>query len=885
MLRALKIIESLNLTSIVCVFDQAIYSKAIEIKWKERGKFDSCVLMMGMFHMLMMFMHILSKRFSDAGLRDVLIQSGVIAEGSVDKALSGKMYNRGVRMYKIMYEAVMRRVLDSIPTTKEEDDWIEANLDIENLNFDTAWDSEIMRKKYNDFLDTREKLEAGEPLQQFWMSFLEMVELLLNTIYSIRAGDWELLLECIRNILPYTFAYDNINYARYASAMLGDMLQLPDDFPEIHNEFMKGNFAVHISDNTKFSRVETDKVIEMTLNKDTKTPGGCTGFSTNVNAVKRWEINAAYRAALRTCFHKHLDYHPQKFKHPDLNPSRIKKDEDAVQCILTTIATTFIEPLSPLPLLSISTGIMATDRVASDMSSAKTKGKAAFDEFTKTRLTSERSMCIFDPMKKLKLATFASMNKIKACKVNSKIIPVQASKELFAKISLVSQMRSLDMRSVFKFPLGPVPWSLAEPIGTLKKTSKASLIHKLEDKVEPLQNISGEHAMIFDGMAYVQQSQITNKTFGQLAMDLLIRILSAGARAARIDVVFDEYRDLSIKNVERSRRSRGQLLFKRILSTAEIKQWGLFLSSNENKNSLITFIVSEWKKPQYMLKIGRKHFYVTNGNSVCKINEEEICQVEQLHSNHEEADTRMLLHVQHASLEYPKVLIASPDTDVFVICLSVHLSISANLFFLTGVKNSRRIIDVTRVANHLFESLKNCDVSKELLMKSLVGFHSFTGCDTVSAFAGRGKIKPLKVMLTDPKYVQAFADLGGDITETTLKTIKSYVSHMYGWKEIDVNEVRYRMYCRSGGKIACEQLPPCTDVLELHIMRANYQARIWRETLVPHQHDVDPVENGWVLDDDGALAIKWMRCNPAPEEVIMCLTYTYVPLPISNFVN
>ena len=40
--------------------------------------------MMGMFHMLIMCMHILSKRFANAGVRDVLIQSGVIAEGSVD---------------------------------------------------------------------------------------------------------------------------------------------------------------------------------------------------------------------------------------------------------------------------------------------------------------------------------------------------------------------------------------------------------------------------------------------------------------------------------------------------------------------------------------------------------------------------------------------------------------------------------------------------------------------------------------------------------------------------------------------------------------------------------------------------------------------------------
>ena len=206
--RALKIIESLKLPSIVCVFDQGIYSEAIEIKCKEKRKFNNCVLMMGMFHMLMMFMHILSKQFSAAGLRDVLIQKGVVAEGSVDKALSGKIYNRGIRLYKLAYEAITTKVLDVIVSAKEEDDWVQSNLN--DINFATFWEHEISQTMYNKFLDAREKLKAGEPLQKFWISFLEMIELLLNTIYAIRAGNWELLLECIRNILPYTFAYDNI---------------------------------------------------------------------------------------------------------------------------------------------------------------------------------------------------------------------------------------------------------------------------------------------------------------------------------------------------------------------------------------------------------------------------------------------------------------------------------------------------------------------------------------------------------------------------------------------------------------------------------------------------------------------------------------------------
>ena len=56
---------------------------------------------MGIFHLLMVYMAILYKRSSDAGLRDALIQSGIVAQDSVDSALRGKQYNRGIRLYKI----------------------------------------------------------------------------------------------------------------------------------------------------------------------------------------------------------------------------------------------------------------------------------------------------------------------------------------------------------------------------------------------------------------------------------------------------------------------------------------------------------------------------------------------------------------------------------------------------------------------------------------------------------------------------------------------------------------------------------------------------------------------------------------------------------------
>ena len=100
-----------------------------------------------------------------------------------------------------------------------------------------------------------------------------MVELLLlNTIYAYRAGKWDLLLECIRKVIPYAFAYDHMNYARYLTVMLGDMLSLEEEFPVVYSQCISGNFDAQLSSNA-FSRVEMDKVIKMTLNKDTKTPG------------------------------------------------------------------------------------------------------------------------------------------------------------------------------------------------------------------------------------------------------------------------------------------------------------------------------------------------------------------------------------------------------------------------------------------------------------------------------------------------------------------------------------------------------------------------------------------------------------------------------------
>ena len=88
--QALKFKESLGLKEVVCVFDQALHVKAADITWKHPDKFQPIVLRMGVFHTICNFLGIIGKRFLDAGLCDLAVETEFIAEGSVDRVLDGQ---------------------------------------------------------------------------------------------------------------------------------------------------------------------------------------------------------------------------------------------------------------------------------------------------------------------------------------------------------------------------------------------------------------------------------------------------------------------------------------------------------------------------------------------------------------------------------------------------------------------------------------------------------------------------------------------------------------------------------------------------------------------------------------------------------------------------
>ena len=99
---------------------------------------------------------------------------------------------------------------------------------------------------------------------------------------------------------------------------------------------------------------------------------------------------------------------------------------------------------------------------------------------------------------------------------------------------MMSQHRNIDVKEIFVFPLGPVPWALADSMGTLKKTNKAILMHDLEKMQSQMKNT----CTVIDGMALVRKIKTVGLTYGEFALKLFNTALSKNSSSARADVVY-----------------------------------------------------------------------------------------------------------------------------------------------------------------------------------------------------------------------------------------------------------------------------------------------------------------------------------------------------------
>ena len=353
-----------------------------------------------------------------------------------------------------------------------------------------------------------EKERLENPTFDYWSSYIDMVQCLLLFLRATREGDWKLHLASLRQILPWFFAYDRVNYARYLPAYISEMDSLSITHLAISDSFLAGDFVVQRQDRYGFAQIACDMAIEQTCNRDSKTKGGIKGLTLKKGAVNRWLLSHHQRAAImKEC--KLMAGKDQEGR------AGIERDEQDLQNLVATIQA-MVNPFvyKGEDLISISSGCVASKDTRDHLITVYSIGQNGGKSFVEDRMTSETD-------KTNKLKTFSTIGKTAFARLISETLSLNASSDMFNRLLIIGKSRDIDLEELLSYALSPVPMSLGTTDGTPCKTVKAKLMHELEKDVKPLAQVSAGSALIVDGMAFIHQINTMPSTFGQLADRLL----------------------------------------------------------------------------------------------------------------------------------------------------------------------------------------------------------------------------------------------------------------------------------------------------------------------------------------------------------------------------
>ena len=327
--------------------------------------------------------------------------------------------------------------------------------------------------------------------------------------------------------------------------------------------------------------------------------------------------------------------------------------------------------------------------------------------------------------------------------------------------------------------------------------------------------------------------------------------------------MWDDYRSDSLKAQTRDMRGKG--IRRRVEpNNAVPKNWAEFHRINENKTELFAFLSRE------IVTIS------TDKQVICTLDRDVSCRQPMVKEgltscSHEEADSRMMVHVAHAANTYNNILISRVDSDVVVLAVYAfaQLTSSLNEHWVTfGPGKHYRLIPAHKICAAI--GLEKC--------LALPMFHAFTGCDTFSCFSGRCKRTAWDTWNMYPEITGQFASLMETpqlgYVDAAVDTIERFVVLLYDKTNTvsEANMARFELFARKGRDV--NHIPPTKGVLLQHARRAAFQAgHCWSQAIEPQIELPRPAGWGWVGTDGGKWDVMWSNLPEASKvcrELLRC---------------
>ena len=204
------------------------------------------------------------------------------------------------------------------------------------------------------------------------------------------------------------------------------------------------------------------------------------------------------------------------------------------------------------------------------------------------------------------------------------------------------------------------------------------------------------------------------------------------------------------------------------------------MTQKTRKNCLLS------SHPKFTFQLG-KAVYITSGESVVSVGSGNPGMLEY---NHEEADTRIVVHIVHALQQGIKIIeVRTVDTDVIAILAGAYFKLAlayplADIWVAFGKGKKFRFYSI----NYICASLG------ELKARALPVFHALTGCDTTSAFRGKGKKSAWQAWQTYKEVTETFVFLASHPFEH----LSDDSIHFHRIERFTVIQNQFPEFCRRG---------------------------------------------------------------------------------------
>ena len=357
----------------------------------------------------------------------------------------------------------------------------------------------------------------------------------------------------VQSLVFLFLASDHYNYSRWVSVHIRDIQPLPADLKDVFCKF----WVVQKSYNW-FSTILIDQAHEQE-NAKVKGNGGVVGLTENPAALCRWLLSCPELARLLTQFEEQYlpetnsetecTHHEEGLSHQMRFHNQVNKLVEEIN----GLGHPFEEQCQELVILN--TRECADDSVVAKVCQIEKLGEKQYKQYRKEVLE-DRFKPIHATIKKNLLPLF-STTKRKTKATAKKIKAIRHDVGLFGRLYMGNQQREYDPDKFFSHENHTYPLSLSE-YGKLRLCTKSDLLKLLTSSNQKLESHRFD-CKIVDGAALIHILTPKNVTaFSSYADQVFMSFIKRELLAAkRIDIMWDQYQQDSVKSCTREKRGAG----------------------------------------------------------------------------------------------------------------------------------------------------------------------------------------------------------------------------------------------------------------------------------------------------------------------------------------